>query len=658
MIPAVNGHVAVSSGALDSTQFGISMADSAHLMEVLRDTLYTDKIMAVLREYSSNAWDAHRMVGKTDVPIKVTIPSGDNKFLVIRDFGPGISPDDMLRIFTQYGASSKRDSNEAVGMLGIGSKSGFSYAESFEVTSFHAGMKRSYVCAMDASNKGILNLLHEEPTEETGFEVRLAVKAADIWAFQQKAISLFQHFIPRPEINVALPTAKQGIGETKSGTLFPSDGTNQWTAVMGCVPYRLNLLQVEGVPEFLKQTSGVLYFNIGDVQVSASREELKYSDKTKQAVIGKIDALLDEFGQWVLDGVLNNPAMDVWQRRWSVIAAANLVPSVKSIPSVADLLVRSIPNEDTSPFAVYEVERSRSKLVVRPRTSFRVESYHSFLVVDSIAHYVSAYRNASHILLVPRVDGADVQAFLKEKKLDGAPVKTMEQLKTEVVVEKNERRKSYNVRTGRTFILANNVYTEKNWHKEDLPGDKAFILIPLDRFRNNVLINLSVWSTIAEALGLSVPPIYGIRNGFLTDAVWKKFQNAIAFEDWTRMLQSAARTSDVIYKVMASHASSTVFNTDRSATAALVKKLQGHDLLPFFTALSSKDQALARAIESVDVFDEDDMNKVKENNAKLLSKYPLIPVAMNGLRYGYGAFDKHTNAIVDYIKMVDERVQP
>lgn len=270
MIPAVNGHVAVSSGTLDSTQFGISMTDSAHLMEVLRDTLYTDKVMAVLREYSSNAWDAHRMVGKTDLPIKVTVPSGDNKFLVIRDFGPGISPDDMTCIFTQYGASSKRDSNAAVGMLGIGSKSGFSYAESFEVTSFHSGMKRTYVCAMDASNKGILNLLHEEPTEESGFEVRLAVKAADTWVFQQKAISLFQHFIPRPEINIALPAEKQGVGETKSGTLFSSDGNNHWTAVMGCVPYRLNLLQVEGVPEFLKGTSGVLYFDIGDVQVSAS----------------------------------------------------------------------------------------------------------------------------------------------------------------------------------------------------------------------------------------------------------------------------------------------------------------------------------------------------------------------------------------------------
>ena len=42
-----------------SAEFGISKGDEAHLMQILRDTLYSDKVLAVLREYSSNAWDAH-----------------------------------------------------------------------------------------------------------------------------------------------------------------------------------------------------------------------------------------------------------------------------------------------------------------------------------------------------------------------------------------------------------------------------------------------------------------------------------------------------------------------------------------------------------------------------------------------------------------------
>jgi hypothetical protein len=655
MIPAVNSHVAVSSGTLDSTQFGISMTDSAHLMEVLRDTLYTDKVMAVLREYGSNAWDAHRMVGKTDLPIKVTIPSGDNKFLVIRDFGPGISQDDMLRIFTQYGASSKRDSNAAVGMLGIGSKSGFSYAESFEVTSFHEGVKRSYVCAMDASNKGLLNLLHEEPTEESGFEVRLAVKAADTGAFQQKATSLFQHFVPRPEINVALPAAKQGVGETKSGAMFSSEG-NHWTAVMGCVPYRLNLLQVEGVPEFLKSTSGVLYFDIGEVQVSASREELKYSEKTKQAVISKLDAMLDEFGQWILNEVVNNPSMDDWQRRWLIVSAASLVPSVKAIPTVADLMDRVITNDDTSPFTAYTVNRARSKLVVHTCKKFHAERSHEFVIAANIAHYVSDYRSAHHIVLVPRVEGADAQAFLKEKKLDGAPVKTMEQLKNEVVLDKKAKKHSYNVRTGRTFALFDNVYTEKNWRKDDLPADSAFILVPLDRFRNERLANFSSWSAVATALGLSAPPVYGIRKSFLTEAVWKKFPNAVNLADWTGMIRSVARASPLIQEIMVLRAASSLLQVDRATATFMVKPLQGHDLLPLFTAHLRGQLALEAAVAAIDIFSEDDMKKIRDNNDKLISRYPLLPLIMHGVRYG--GFNVRAANVVDYIKMIDERIKP
>ena len=45
----------------------------AHLMSVLTD-LYSDKPLAVIREYSTNALDAHRAAGNT-APIEVTLPS-------------------------------------------------------------------------------------------------------------------------------------------------------------------------------------------------------------------------------------------------------------------------------------------------------------------------------------------------------------------------------------------------------------------------------------------------------------------------------------------------------------------------------------------------------------------------------------------------------
>lgn len=59
----------------ETEYFDISQEDTVH---ILRSTLYSDKIAAVVREYSANAWDAHREVGKADVPIQVTLPTAES----------------------------------------------------------------------------------------------------------------------------------------------------------------------------------------------------------------------------------------------------------------------------------------------------------------------------------------------------------------------------------------------------------------------------------------------------------------------------------------------------------------------------------------------------------------------------------------------------
>ena len=120
MIPNTKHRALASSGVAATGEFGISRGDESHIMTILRDTLYSDKILAVLREYSSNAWDAHRAVGKNTLPIKITLPTEMTPTLSIRDWGPGLSANEVFNIYTQYGASTKRDSDKEVGMLGIG----------------------------------------------------------------------------------------------------------------------------------------------------------------------------------------------------------------------------------------------------------------------------------------------------------------------------------------------------------------------------------------------------------------------------------------------------------------------------------------------------------------------------------------------------------
>ena len=156
MIPNTQLRTVQSNGVQDVASFDISSKEEnrTFIMGLLRDAIYSDKVLAVLREYSANAWDEHRQSGRGDLPIKVTLPTAVDPTLTIRDFGRGLSHKDVFTVFTQYGESSKRTDSSAVGMLGIGSKSGFAYTDSFTVTSWHSGGKRVYAAVLDAYDQG------------------------------------------------------------------------------------------------------------------------------------------------------------------------------------------------------------------------------------------------------------------------------------------------------------------------------------------------------------------------------------------------------------------------------------------------------------------------------------------------------------------------
>jgi hypothetical protein len=290
--------------------FGISKADEAHIMGLLRDTIYTNKKLAVLREYGTNAWDAHRMVGKGDVPIRIALPTQLESVLVIRDYGPGMDEEDVYNVYTQYGASTKRGSNVAVGFLGIGSKSAFAYNDSFTIISYNGGMKKVYSAVLDESNKGKTVKLHEEPCgDETGMEIRIPVRPQDIPDFQREAKALFPFFKPHPVINMDMFEPVED--ELAMGFLRkePIPGLPNWIAVMGCVPYRLRFDQIEvqlkeaNLTWVTEKLKGGLYFDIGEVDTPANREDLEYTDRTKTAILDKLQLLAAEAKTYLIQEV-------------------------------------------------------------------------------------------------------------------------------------------------------------------------------------------------------------------------------------------------------------------------------------------------------------------------------------------------------------------
>src|SRR4051794_3841103 len=92
-----------------------------HIMSVLTN-LYSDPEYAIIREYATNAWDAHIEAGILR-PIEVVTPTDLSPYLSIQDWGVGLDKDGIERIYSKYGASTKRESNDFNGQLGMGCKS-------------------------------------------------------------------------------------------------------------------------------------------------------------------------------------------------------------------------------------------------------------------------------------------------------------------------------------------------------------------------------------------------------------------------------------------------------------------------------------------------------------------------------------------------------
>jgi DNA topoisomerase VI subunit B len=109
-----------TEGTTEQGDFGIK--DMGFVLELLRNKIYSNIPLAVCREYVCNARDAHREAGKPERPIEITLPTMLEPTYKVRDFGKSISPENMVDIFIQYGASTKRTTNKLTGGFGIGCK--------------------------------------------------------------------------------------------------------------------------------------------------------------------------------------------------------------------------------------------------------------------------------------------------------------------------------------------------------------------------------------------------------------------------------------------------------------------------------------------------------------------------------------------------------
>jgi hypothetical protein len=308
---------------------------SAAAFKTLSSGLYTNKIRAVVRELSSNAFDSQTEAGRfmrpgaEAEPFSVHLPTAMEPWFSVKDKGTGMAYcpqgcvqcqstgktgeltcdvcrgsgdfDEVLELYCTYFSSSRTNSNDYVGALGLGSKSPFAYLTQggFSVTNRRAGWTRIYSCFLNDRGEPdvLLQKAFRSPKAASGVEVKFPVKVKDVAEFLNQAGHVWEFYSPVPETNIAVdveqPTYKM---RRETWGLRAEDGDSA-RAIQGRIQYKLGEIdESRTTPEHrrLLEMPIDLFFSIGQLDVAASREALSNDNQTVTNIIAALDRVAAE----------------------------------------------------------------------------------------------------------------------------------------------------------------------------------------------------------------------------------------------------------------------------------------------------------------------------------------------------------------------------
>ena len=284
--------------------------------------LYSDPIGSIVREVTSNCYDAMR---EKDLKLKHVIPMtaedhkewfssnkkvqiefqeenillGIGNAFLFRDFGVGLSKKRVEEIYTLFGNSTKRDNNHQIGGFGIGAKSPFSYTDTFYIITNHNGQKFSYMLyrGNDAFHMDLLK--QAKTTEPNSTEVIIPINQEDSYRdiknFVKAINSQLTYFQNLEFINI-----EEGCGRTVRLADIQYEDDNiaistighedtELHLMVGRVKYPLNSSMVDDSVSWRSNyIPAAIKFAVGEIDLVPSREAIRYTDRTKEAIKNKI----------------------------------------------------------------------------------------------------------------------------------------------------------------------------------------------------------------------------------------------------------------------------------------------------------------------------------------------------------------------------------
>lgn len=543
------------SGIGTESHFNIKDENVAHIFSILRNQLYSDKIGAIIREYVTNAIDAHVEANVTR-PITITVPTIFSKEFIVRDYGKGLSPEDIVEIFASYGASTKRQSNSFTGMLGIGSKSAFAYTKSFTIISRFEGTETMYQAFIDESLVGTIAEINSKPTTETGLSVHVTIQNVDFKQFTNSLIEFFRYIDYRPEfLGAEIYVPENKIKLQGSNWKFISCPNHHWRQeiainfVMGNVTYKttsntlVSQLNLDlGWLNNLYDSILIIDVPIGSVKPSASREALEFNETTKNYLFNslynlrlelikmireKFEACKTKYERHCTAHELDRYFRDLVPQNikcWCLTIKEDFeakdnddLIKIKSITKSFQYLIatKSVSVEPDTLYVVYNNSQKLTYIDKRVTEYFEGQSKYKQVVVLKFNTPEHMDRFMSH----PSFEGAN---FVNAEKLPYTHLS-----KTAL---KSEEAKIYQFQRNQNL----NIESWKATH-DTMPSDALYIEISNFKpkhYSENIVINNAI-AFLRSAMGIKIPIIFGVKTADLKKTVqpnWIELKDYIVRE--------------------------------------------------------------------------------------------------------------------------------
>lgn len=278
--------------SVESINMSLDMDSANILMSMLSKNLYSDPIGSTVRETASNALDSHRKAGVTDaIIISLKINTEDNYEFSVEDFGVGLDNNDIENIISKYGNSTKRNSDEFIGAMGLGFKSPLSYNSVFYFTCRKNGIERKYLMS-EGEDVNTIDLLFETPTvERDGVKVIVPVKYNDIWTFHEKIknqLAYFESVYFDVNVKGNIISNEFSIHRAENFQLSELNMDNYMHICLDNVYYPIDFSKL-GIQNMINLPIG-LRFGLSDgLFPTPNREQLIYSSTTKKKILDKIE---------------------------------------------------------------------------------------------------------------------------------------------------------------------------------------------------------------------------------------------------------------------------------------------------------------------------------------------------------------------------------